>query len=109
MKLNGLIINKEITVKNEEKYGIAKYHELDDGTKCIKIHETQDENSPVIKEFRIGKKTKTSILWGKCNEWRNKTHHKYFEYMAPDGKVGTYNFFMKEAENGRLHGLTVTV
>ena len=29
--------------------------------------------------------------------------------MAPDGKVGTYKFFIKEAENGRLHGLTVTV
>ena len=55
MKLNGLIINREVTVKNEEKFGIAKYIELEDGTKCIKIHETQDENSPVIKEFRNGK------------------------------------------------------
>lgn len=109
MKLRGLEINKEVSVLNEEKYGVAEYHELEDGTKCIKIHETKDESSPVIKEFKISKKTKTAVLWGKCNEWKKQVHHKYTEYIAPDGKVGTYTYFMREAENGRLHGLVVTV
>ena len=108
MKLKGLEINKEVTVLNETKYGVAKYHELEDGTKCIKIHETQDENSPVIKEFKVGKKTKASVLWNKCNEWKKQVHHKYTEYVAPDGKTGTYTYFMREAENARLHGLMVS-
>ena len=64
MKLNGLIINREVTVKNEEKFGIAKYLELEDGTKCIKIHETQDENSPV-KRVQNWKKDKNFHIMGK--------------------------------------------
>ena len=30
-------------------------------------------------------------------------------YFAPDGTRGTYSFFMREVERGRLHGCVVSV
>ena len=109
MKLKGLTIHREVKVLNEEVFGATTYHELEDGTKCIKVHQTKDENSPVVKEFKIGNKTKKVVLWNKCNEWKKRVHHVFNEYIAPDGKIGPYSYFLREVEKGNLHGTIVSV
>ena len=37
-----------------------------------------------------------------------ETGEKIQMFRAPDGTMGSYGFFMREVERGRLHGCVVT-
>lgn len=49
-------------------------------------------------------------LWAEVEEWKERVArpaYSYKEYEAPDGKRGSYNYFVHEALKGRLHGCVV--
>lgn len=71
-----------------------------------------DENKRTVKEFvgRNGTRhgEEADDLYLKMEEWKNKINHSYMEYRAPDGSRGSYNYFKREIDKGRLHGLVVS-
>lgn len=71
-----------------------------------------DENKRTVKEFvgRNGTRhgEEADDLYAEMDAWRNKTSYSYMEYKAPDGSRGSYNYFKREIDKGRLHSLVVS-
>lgn len=49
-------------------------------------------------------------LWDRFYAWaKTPAGHPVEQFEAPDGDLGSYEYFLDEVEEGRLHGLVVTV
>lgn len=51
--------------------------------------------------------TKPEVVRSKSGK-AYETGEKIQMFRSPDGTKGTYNYFMREAERGRLHGCIIT-
>ena len=102
MKILGLKKITKRVIKNGDLVTSYKTYSLGDGLWSI---EMMDENKRTVKEF-VGEEA--DDLYAEMGVWRNKVNYSYMEYKAPDGSRGSYNYFKREAEKGRLHGLVVS-
>lgn len=109
MKILGLKKLEKKIIKNGDLVTSYKTYSLGDGLWSI---EMMDENKRTVKEFvgRNGTRhgEEADDLYLKMEEWKNKINHSYMEYKAPDGSRGSYNYFKREIDKGRLHGLVVS-
>ena len=120
MILYGFISEREITVDDlhlEDLYETTNF-ELN-GEKIIA--KLQDKEKNCLAELKIDKKSNSdennlkhakevTQRWFKnhCKKVIKKGY-KYTLYTSPDGKEGSYGYFMRELEKGFLHGLTCRV
>ena len=109
MKILGLRKIAKKVVLNGDLATSYDIHSLGDGLWSIEL---LDKDKKVVCEF-VGKNgtrygEKSDDLYEKMDVWRNKVNYSYMEYRAPDGSRGSYNYFKREAERGRLHGLVVS-
>ena len=102
MKILGLKKLEKKIIKNGDLVTSYKTYSLGDGLWSI---EMMDENKRTVKEFvgRNGTRhgEEADDLYLKMEEWN-------MEYKAPDGSRGSYNYFKREIDKGRLHGLVVS-
>lgn len=109
MKILGLKKLEKKIIKNGDLVTSYKTYSLGDGLWSI---EMMDENKRTVKEFvgRNGTRPgeESDDLYAEMDVWKNRINHSYFEYRAPDGSRGSYNYFKREIEKGRLHGLVVS-
>jgi hypothetical protein len=110
MKLQGLKkTGKTITVLNGDLAYSTQTFSLGSGEWSIEVY---DGNGCFLKEF-VGDNGVANgwnpegnfdDLWSWYHEWCKEEHHSYTEWEAPDGKKGSFSFFMREANRGHLHG-----
>jgi hypothetical protein len=120
-KLLGLIPKGFINIKERvllDEVTNYETHSLGGGEWSI---EAVDTNGQCIKEFVGNNGTddyEADNLWEQVSQWEKDPQGgqmviqraaKYKAYVAPDGFVGSYGFFTKEAMRGRLHGLVLTI
>jgi hypothetical protein len=122
MILSGFISKREVIVEDlhlEDAYKSTIF-EVDKETKNI-IAKLQDEENNCLAQLNIerrGNSDEASMdhAKGVAQRWL-KNHckkvirkgYKYILYTSPDGKEGSYGYFMREVDKGYLHGLTYRV
>lgn len=109
MKILGLKKLEKRIIKNSDLVLSYRTYSLGDGLWSI---EMMDENKRTVREFvgRNGTRPgeEADDLYAEMEEWKNKVNYSYTEYRAPDGSRGSYNYFKREIDKGRLHGLVVS-
>jgi hypothetical protein len=121
MILTGFINEREVIVEDlhlEDAYETTTF-EVDQETKNI-IAKLRDKENTCLAELNIEKRgddeTSMNHAKGVAQRWL-KNHckkvvrkgYRYKIYTSPDGKEGSYGYFMKEVDKGYLHGLTCRV
>lgn len=121
MILTGFINEREVIVGDlhlEDAYATTTF-EVDQETKNI-IAKLRDKEDTCLAELTIEKRgdetTSMTHAKGVAQRWLKnhckkvvKKGYKYTIYTSPDGKEGSYGYFMKEVDKGYLHGLTCRV
>lgn len=121
MRIKGLnfveIVNVPALTVADTVYNYSS-HSLGDGLWSIEAQETPDPWGPCIREWVGSNGTRydeeADDLWEEVRQWEQDPNgggkilreaYSYKKYEAPDGVRGSYSFFLKEIENGNLHGL----
>jgi hypothetical protein len=122
MKIQGLIATQLIKVDEVRAIDLVvsyQTYSLGGGEWSIEAKTSYDQSiwGPSIKEWVGSNGTDgedPTDLWAEVREWEKdpqgglaiiKPAYSYQEYEAPDGTKGSYQFFKKEINHGRLHGL----
>lgn len=124
--LNNLPIHKEV-VLNRDMVQHTSTHAIGGGEWSIELHEGMDDYSPCLAEFVGNNGTRSFVneegfleneeaddLWAEVDEWMEDPerggaiHHTTYYYTLPDGSELSFHAIMREIENGRLHGLTLS-
>lgn len=124
MRINNLIKTQVVKVKEVRVIDLVVSYQtypLGGGEWSIEAKTTSDQSvwGPSIKEWvgSNGTHSEPDDLWQRVRDWENdpkgglkivKPAYSYQEYKAPDGKTGSYSFFVREIFNGRLHGLVAS-
>jgi len=121
MILSGFISEREIVVEDlhlEDLYDSTTF-EVDQETKNI-IAELKDSENNCLAKLNIEKRgddeNSMNHAKGVAQRWLKnhckkviKKGYTYTLYTSPDGKEGSYGYFMREVDKGYLHGLTCRV
>lgn len=120
MKIQGLIATQLIKVDAIRAIDLVvsyQTYSLGGGEWSIEAKTSYDQWGPSIKEWVGSNGTdgeNPTDLWAEVREWEKdpqgglaviKPAYSYQEYEAPDGTKGSYQFFKREINHGRLHGL----
>ncbi len=126
MRIEGLIATQVINVAAVRAIDLVVSYQtyaLGGGEWSIEAKTTHDQSvwGPSIKEWVGSNGTRgggePTDLWAEVNEWEKdpqgglaivREAYSYQEYEAPDGIRGSYSFFKREINNGRLHGLLLS-
>ena len=121
MILSGFVSEREVIVEDlhlEDAYETTTF-EVDQETKNI-IAELKDKDNNCLAKLNIERRgdeeASMNHAKGVTKRWLNnhckkvvRRGYKYILYTSPDGKEGSYGYFMKEVDKGYLHGLTCRV
>jgi hypothetical protein len=124
MNIQGLVATQVIKVNAVKAVDLVvsyQTYSVGGGQWSIEAKTTHDQSvwGPCIKEWVGSNGTRdeeATDLWAQVEEWEKdpqggqqivKPAYSYQEYEAPDGARGSYSFFKKEINSGRLHGLLV--
>lgn len=122
MKIQGLIATQVIKVAAVKAIDLVVSYQtyaLGGGEWSIEAKTSHDQSvwGPSIMEWVGSNGTRdgeSTDLWAEVREWEKdpqgglaviKSAYSYQEYEAPDGTRGSYSFFKREIDKGRLHGL----
>lgn len=121
MILSGFVSEREVIVEDlhlEDAYETTTF-EVDQETKNI-IAELKDKDNNCLAKLNIERRgdeeASMTHAKGVAKRWLNnhckkviRRGYKYTLYTSPDGKEGSYGYFMREVDKGYLHGLTCRV
>jgi len=123
MKIRGLVVARIVEVAAVKAVDLVvsyQTYSLGGGDWSIEAKTSNDQSAwgPSIMEWVGSNGTRNgeepTDLWAEVEEWEKdpqggqvivKPAYSYREYEAPDGVKGSYSFFKREINNGRLHGL----
>ncbi len=115
MKISGLTPKDEVTVPAKRLRDYVDYTQyiFDEYGCAVKLEIYDSRNQIIFAFYGNGE----NDLAAKYQGWRDDPNRggriknkefTYTRYEAPDGRVGSYSHFVREAERGHLHGCTVS-
>lgn len=98
------------TLTNEDVVGHTEVHHLGNREWTIEVYDRRGRFMAEFTGFGSSYEHEPQYLWDKFYKWEtlvNKYATDVKKFKSPDGTIETKSWFYKEADHGKLHGLTL--